>query len=159
MLGDQIMLWASKQAVYHQATVSFYTGVFYSPSGLSLSSIQDKHSLSYHKLLCQVLCHFKSELFYRLSSFLLSFMVFLDRASLLSSSGYSKTWSVDQDGLELRDPPASASRVLGLNVCATTTNWFFVDLSIDNVVWLRIPPWVLTDRWRFQGGGIGLIKP
>jgi hypothetical protein len=28
---------------------------------------------------------------------------------------------VDQAGLELRNPPASASRVLGLKVCATTT--------------------------------------
>jgi hypothetical protein len=34
------------------------------------------------------------------------------------------TWlswnSVDQAGLELRNPPASASRVLGLKACATT---------------------------------------
>ena len=28
--------------------------------------------------------------------------------------------SVDQAGLELRNPPASASRVLGLKACATT---------------------------------------
>ena len=28
---------------------------------------------------------------------------------------------VDQAGLELRDPPASASRVLGLKACTTTT--------------------------------------
>jgi hypothetical protein len=28
--------------------------------------------------------------------------------------------SVDQAGLKLRDPPASASRVLGLKVCNTT---------------------------------------
>jgi hypothetical protein len=30
------------------------------------------------------------------------------------------THSVDQAGLELRNPPASASRVLGLKACATT---------------------------------------
>jgi hypothetical protein len=31
------------------------------------------------------------------------------------------SWNfVDQAGLELRNPPASASRVLGLKVCATT---------------------------------------
>jgi hypothetical protein len=30
------------------------------------------------------------------------------------------THSVDQAGLELRNPPASASQVLGLKVCATT---------------------------------------
>jgi hypothetical protein len=29
--------------------------------------------------------------------------------------------SVDQAGLEFRNPPASASQVLGLKVCATTT--------------------------------------
>ena len=29
------------------------------------------------------------------------------------------THSVDQAGLELRDPPASASQVLGLKVCVT----------------------------------------
>jgi hypothetical protein len=34
--------------------------------------------------------------------------------------GCSGTHSVDQAGLELRDPPASASQVLGLKVCATT---------------------------------------
>jgi hypothetical protein len=28
---------------------------------------------------------------------------------------------VDQAGLELRDPPASASQVLGSEVCATST--------------------------------------
>jgi hypothetical protein len=32
----------------------------------------------------------------------------------------SSTHFVDQAGLELRDPPASASRVLGLKACATT---------------------------------------
>jgi hypothetical protein len=30
------------------------------------------------------------------------------------------TYFVDQAGLELRNPPASASRVLGLKACATT---------------------------------------
>ena len=36
------------------------------------------------------------------------------------SPGCPGTHSVDQAGLELRNPPASASRVLGLKVCATT---------------------------------------
>jgi hypothetical protein len=40
--------------------------------------------------------------------------VFQDRVSLPWLS------FVDQAGLELRNPPASASRVLGLNACATT---------------------------------------
>jgi hypothetical protein len=41
-----------------------------------------------------------------------------------SRQGFSvhspETHSVDQAGLELRDPPASASQVLGLKACATT---------------------------------------
>jgi hypothetical protein len=47
------------------------------------------------------------------------FLVFRDRVSLCSP-GYPGTHSVDQAGLELRNPPASASRVLGLKVCDTT---------------------------------------
>jgi hypothetical protein len=46
-------------------------------------------------------------------------LVFRDRVSL-SSLGCPGTHFVDQAGLELRNPPASASRVLGLKVCATT---------------------------------------
>jgi hypothetical protein len=42
-----------------------------------------------------------------------------DRVSLCSP-GCPGTNSVDQAGLELRNPPASASRVLGLKVCTTT---------------------------------------
>jgi hypothetical protein len=46
-------------------------------------------------------------------------LVFRDRVSLCSP-GCPGTHSVDQAGLELRNPPASASQVLGLKVCATT---------------------------------------
>jgi hypothetical protein len=35
-------------------------------------------------------------------------------------AGYLGTHSVDQASLELRNPSASASRVLGLKACATT---------------------------------------
>ena len=49
---------------------------------------------------------------------------FQDRTSLCSS-GCPGTHSVDQDGLELRDPPISASWVLGWKVCTTTTCSFF----------------------------------
>jgi hypothetical protein len=54
-----------------------------------------------------------------------SFLVFRDRVSLYSP-GCPGTHFVDQAGLELRNPPASASRVLGLKACATTpdTLWF-----------------------------------
>jgi hypothetical protein len=42
-----------------------------------------------------------------------------DRVSSLYSPGYPETHFVDQAGLELRNLPASASRVLGLKACAT----------------------------------------
>jgi hypothetical protein len=45
--------------------------------------------------------------------------VFRDRVSLCSP-GCPGTHSVDQAGLELRNPPASASQVLGLKECDTT---------------------------------------
>jgi hypothetical protein len=51
--------------------------------------------------------------------FVCLFCFFQDRISLCSP-GYPGTHSVDQAGLELRNLPASASRVLGLKVCATT---------------------------------------
>jgi hypothetical protein len=49
-------------------------------------------------------------------SFLLGFR---DRVSLCRL-GCPGAHSVDQAGLELRNPPASASQVLGLKVCDTT---------------------------------------
>jgi hypothetical protein len=45
-------------------------------------------------------------------------LVFRDRVSLCSF-GCLGTHFVDQAGLELRNPPASASRVLRLKACAT----------------------------------------
>jgi hypothetical protein len=50
-------------------------------------------------------------------------LVFQDRDSL-SSSGYPGTHCVEQAGLELRDPLASVSQVLGLKVCTTTTQLY-----------------------------------
>jgi hypothetical protein len=66
--------------------------------------------------------------------------------------GYPGTCSVDQAGLEFRDPPTSASLVLELKVC-TTTDWLeFVQLCqglwtipqpkttpLDEI-WGRLPP-------------------
>jgi hypothetical protein len=53
--------------------------------------------------------------------FLFYYFLFVcrDRVSLYSS-GCPGTNSVDQAGLELRNPPASASGLLGLKACATT---------------------------------------
>jgi hypothetical protein len=47
------------------------------------------------------------------------FLVFRGRVSLCSL-GCPGTHSVDQAGLELRNPPASAFRVLGSEACDTT---------------------------------------
>jgi hypothetical protein len=52
------------------------------------------------------------------SGFLFVCLVFRDRVSLYSP-GYPGTHFVAQAGLELKNPPVSASRVLGLKVCAT----------------------------------------
>jgi hypothetical protein len=51
-------------------------------------------------------------------------LVFRDRVSPCSP-GCPGTHSVVQVGLELRNPPASASRVLGLKACATTPGLSF----------------------------------
>jgi hypothetical protein len=50
---------------------------------------------------------------------------FRNRVSLCSPS-CPGTHFVDQAGLELRNPPASASRVLGLKACATTAQHSFI---------------------------------
>jgi hypothetical protein len=50
---------------------------------------------------------------------LVGWLVFQDRVSLYSP-GCPGIHFVDQAGLELRNPPASASRVLGLKACVTT---------------------------------------
>jgi hypothetical protein len=50
-------------------------------------------------------------------------LVFQDRVSLYSP-GCPRTHFVDQAGLELRNPPASASQVLGLKASATMPGLF-----------------------------------
>jgi hypothetical protein len=55
-------------------------------------------------------------------------LVFRDRVSLYSL-GCPETHFVDQAGLELRNPPASASRVLGLKACTTTPACIPLSLS------------------------------
>ncbi|EGV93196.1 hypothetical protein I79_012880 [Cricetulus griseus] len=53
--------------------------------------------------------------------------VFRNRISLCSFGAYPGTRSTrDQAGLELRDTPASASRVLGLKACTTNTRLDFL---------------------------------
>jgi hypothetical protein len=62
-------------------------------------------------------------------------LFFRDRVSLCSP-GCPGTHFVDQAGLELRNPPASASRVLGLKACATTPGFFFFFLCFLYILFL-----------------------
>jgi hypothetical protein len=80
---------------------------------------------------------------------------FLNRVSLCSPSGPG-THSVDQAGLELRDPPASASRVLGLKACATTPGSTLVPLvhsrSVQHIPQALALPFVLLHVFIYWGG-------
>jgi hypothetical protein len=77
---------------------------------------------------------FSSFLFLPSFPFFFLFLVFPGRVSLYSP-GCPGTHFVDQAGLELRNPSASASQVLGLKACVTTARhmlfvfvlffWFF----------------------------------
>jgi hypothetical protein len=60
--------------------------------------------------------------------------VFRDRVSL-HSPGCPGTHFVDQAGLELRNPPASASQVLGLKACTTTPG-----PALSGFVWNMLTP-------------------
>ena len=57
-------------------------------------------------------------------NFFFFFLVFWVRV-FLCRPGCPGIHFVDQAGLELRNPPASASQVLGLKACATTARLFF----------------------------------
>ena len=73
--------------------------------------------------------------------YLFIFLIFWDRVSLYSP-GCPGTYSVDQSGLELRNPPASASQVLGLKACTTTTRLhqlFFYCSELFSLFWVFLP--------------------
>jgi hypothetical protein len=61
--------------------------------------------------------------------FVFFLFVFRDRVSLCSP-GCPGTHSVDQAGLKLGNPPASASQVLGLKACATTARLHALFLTL-----------------------------
>jgi hypothetical protein len=52
--------------------------------------------------------------------FVFVFVFWFFKTGFFYSPGCPGTHLVDQAGLELRNPPASAYRVLGLKACATT---------------------------------------
>jgi hypothetical protein len=66
-----------------------------------------------------LIINFKETYRRQLSYEVLETFFFPDRVSQYSP-GCPGTHSVDQVGFELRNPPASASQVLGLKVCTTT---------------------------------------
>jgi hypothetical protein len=53
-------------------------------------------------------------------------------------AGCSGTRSVHQAGLELRNPPASASQVLGLKACATTPGPFLLFFKFIFIFYLFV---------------------
>jgi hypothetical protein len=59
-------------------------------------------------------------LFFVLFCFLFCFVLFFQDRVSLYSPGCPGTHFEDQADLELRNPPASASQVLGLKACTTT---------------------------------------
>jgi hypothetical protein len=64
---------------------------------------------------------YKSHLFFLFLFFVVVVVVgvFLRKGFSLYSPGCLGTHFVDQTGLELRNPPTSASRLLGLKACST----------------------------------------
>jgi hypothetical protein len=77
------------------------------------------------------------------------FLVFQDRVSLYSPG----THFVDQDVFELRNPPAFASRALGLKACATTPGQILI-FNIDNLL-LSSPclgEWPIPMHMQWEGG-------
>jgi hypothetical protein len=56
-----------------------------------------------------------------------------------SASGYPRTHSVDEAGLELRDSPVSASQVLGLKGCATIAQFKFQCFKTGLVMLWSLP--------------------
>jgi hypothetical protein len=105
-------------------------------------------------------CYLTTCLF--LSFFLFSFFVFLfffvfflffflcDKVSLCSP-GCPGTHSVDQAGLELRNPPASAFQMLGLKACTTTAQPPVSFLTAGETwsvsFWLLPPAVPILPRW------------
>jgi len=71
-----------------------------------------------------------------------------DRVSLCIP-GCPGTHSVDQAGLKLRNPPVSASQVVGLKACTTTTRpYIFLNCCVAKGHQVRA--WSLFPRWHLE---------
>jgi hypothetical protein len=97
--------------------------------------------------LCELFISFHSDFFF------FFFLVFRDRISLYSP-GCSGTHFVDQAGLELRNPPASASWVLGLKACTTMARlilflFLFLFFFTYNIQYTGQPFWFSFLAWEY----------
>jgi hypothetical protein len=98
--------------------------ILYIPEKKSVSGLKPAREVKLGKTI-STLGYFCFVLFLFFLFFIFVVVVFQDRVSLCSP-GCHGTHSVDQAGIELRNPPASASQVLGLKACATTAQNFGV---------------------------------
>jgi hypothetical protein len=80
--------------------------------------------------------------------FIFYFLVFRDRVSLYSP-GCPGTHFVDQAGLKRRKPSASASRVLGSKVCATTPGSIFISVSRNVAIFGHTPKEGIRSYYRW----------
>jgi hypothetical protein len=95
--------------------------------------------LKYYSFVCLFVCLF----------------VFRDRVSLCSP-GCPGTQFVDQAGLELRNLPASASRVLGLKACATTPGFKYYSFFFKIYLFIICKYIVAVFRHSRRGSQISL---
>jgi hypothetical protein len=81
--------------------------------------------------------------------FLFLFLFFRNRVSLYSP-GCPGTHYVDEAGLELRNSPASASRVLGLKACATTPGFMATLIKTKHLIGagLQVQRFSPLSSWR-----------
>jgi hypothetical protein len=86
---------------------------------LASALLQSKHNSLGVFMLCTVACSYFVHFMLFFFFFFFFFFFGFSRQGLCSP-GCPGTQFVDQAGLKLRNPPASASQVLGLKVCATT---------------------------------------
>jgi hypothetical protein len=97
---DDVVQWLKKKSAYHALGSAFNCQQSQAKSNKNNKATTLKNSIVF---VCLFVC---------------LFVCFQDRVSLYSP-GCPGTHFVDQAGLELRNLPASASRVLGLKACAT----------------------------------------
>ena len=123
------MCWLSSSRLFN-LVIREISPILYNPYTRSaylyvtVSCCVQHYGLEIMLLLSQPL--YQQDWFFVLFCFVL--FVFLDRVSLCSS-GCPGTHSVDQAGLELRNPPASASQVLGSKACTTTAQFLLLFLK------------------------------